>query len=520
MERPKSAKYNIERVKKSSNYLGTSKPTNITNHNNPTLRNKTKNNNDSDSNQYNVVVDRSQISKSAYITRPQSARHNLDKYRQDVMIERQRKLNLITQLDHLNNNNNNNDNNTQNNNIYDLLMDEDDLDKMDTLLINEAPDSSGNTSGAESSDADSNHSYSINHSNLVNTKLQKLKPINNNQINKKFSNTNNKINKNSKLLSKRNTGVVVGMGGLNDPEAPINHSTSSLGSQQQQQQLFTNKSVKINQYTTFRPTAVTTSYSTSPLIHHHHHNNNPPSLNNNQLLVINNFNEQMSDTNINSSSSSTSTNSSSSVKQQQHLNENTKKELLKEWLKNDDEVELEIASFDPTNTTSTAYQKPFLRPKNNNIAVNSASMLSKGSFNSSVSSSGHGGRVPSGYSDLANSFNTSNSNSSSNNNTALLMTTTKERSMNLIDPWTKRNPHLVAQNVLLKHKAELDQFRTAATAAATNSNSSYSRATNNTSQISNISTSILYHNNHNNSSSLGMYQNNNNKFYNTNNKKS
>ena len=52
----------------------------------------------------------------------------------------------------------------------------------------------------------------------------------------------------------------------------------------------------------------------------------------------------------------------------------------------------------------------------------------------------------------------------------------REKSSLIVDPWAKRNPTLVAQNVLLKHRAELEKL-------------SNSRNTNN-SQSSNVSNLI------------------------------
>ena len=122
MERPKSAKHNIERYKKSfySNYkrnmtanrnLANSTNTNYPdnennnviyqNHKINKINNKNNNNENLNMNDQQEVKDRKeqrmQMSKSAFAgsiakLRPQSARHNLEKYRQDVLIEKQKNM--------------------------------------------------------------------------------------------------------------------------------------------------------------------------------------------------------------------------------------------------------------------------------------------------------------------------------------------------------------------------------------------------------------------------------------------
>lgn len=126
MERPKSAKHNIERYKKSfySNYkrnmtanrnLAYSTNTNYSDNENNIiyqnlkLKTANKNNNenlimnDQDANDHadsqirSRKEQRMQMSKSAFAgsiakLRPQSARHNLEKYRQDVLLEKQKNM--------------------------------------------------------------------------------------------------------------------------------------------------------------------------------------------------------------------------------------------------------------------------------------------------------------------------------------------------------------------------------------------------------------------------------------------
>lgn len=479
MERPKSAKYNIERVKKSSSYLnGQAKP-NAQSVNDELL--------ESDLN-----VSRYNQSKSAYISRPQSARHNLDKYRQDVKNERieppppAHSQHLI-------------DTSRNNNEIVDLLMNQDDLDKMDALLIREDEDSS-------SSDLESLHSLS---NNKISTQKVSLKPV----------------KKPSKLLSKRNTGVVVAS--VKEP-------------------LANNKSVLLNQYhTTFRPTAVTTNYSSSsPLANQrvitlHPVTTNTTSsndtlnngsdqtiiasgggssgessvmgMNTEEAIILSgeittaSANGQPSSSSsqqmvINSSSSSTSTSSSSkkhlavagdsaadtmlsTTSQKKRMPDSSKDQLLKEWLKNDDEVELEIMTISSNNGKSQQQQQQPQRPMGNKKAFTNSNYPQKSVQQQQNNRNYANGRSASRFSDYSNvSANTGNSEyqqqqqgggrqtmGSYNQNNA------RNDRTNLIDPWTKRNPTVVAQNVLMKHRAELEQLAA-------------SRNANNYSQISNAST--------------------------------
>jgi hypothetical protein len=587
MERPKSAKYNIERVKKSSTYLNTSAKRQVSNLSNGSDENNNNNrpipaqrttihtNIDTggdvgDPQQVQqTLFDRQQQSKSAYIPRPQSARHNLDKYRQDVLVERQKKLTIgggegnedasgavipnttavVAAVVH------------DPAAIFDLLMDEDDMDKLDALLIREDADSS-------SSDIESNHSSLSNNTNPGNQSTinnnnnnninamngngggpqkMKLKPVASNQINnhnrsKKLNSglsvseqlssvppSGNSNNRKSKLLAKRNTGS----GGENNSHHQL-----------------ANKSVLLNQYTTFRPTAVTTNYSSSPLGVSSASNNSNGHHQTTVITlhpvngVIGNNNEMsggLNDTligsehtgsghvgsgglaqNINSSSSSTSTSSSS----KKHLltasadsssngsggkNEASsvkRDQLLKEWLKHDDEVELEIMTINPPGqgavvipaggngsrqqmNSSKTYNYPPQQPQQNSRLNRANSRFSDYSSNSNPASSG-------------SAFVNHTSSNSNGNNSNMNSFQTKERT-NLIDPWTKRNPTLVAQNVLLKHRAELEQLAA-------------SRTANNTSQVSNASTTVgngvMYGNhNHHHQQNASKYLLPDNKYY-------
>ena len=539
MERPKSAKYNIERVKKSSTYLNSKRAAAMV----TTNLIQTSDGNAKSPLQQQQILDRFQQSKSAYIPRPQSARHNLDKYRQDVLVERERKLTYSTQENgsHLIDDPNQmiqisstrpTVNQAQ---IYDLFMNEDDLDKLDTLLIREDADSSSSDiESTQSSPTINNNNNNNANINTLNNKV-KLKPVNNTRNtnqNNKSNNSNNK-SKESKLLSKRHTG-----GGLDTP----------TNSQQQTMQQLPNKSILLNQYTTFRPTAVTTNYSSSsPLVDSHqtalnlhpvisNNNNNVSQDQLNDTLVgddsnSTNTNNNITDcgsNNINSSSSSTSTSSSSQKKQHllvpsadsnsityDNINNSTVKrdQLLKEWLKHDDEVELEIMTINPhhglTRQPSSAFknqEQPLKSLQQNRLANNGSSCNNNNNNNNNnynfAGNNNINNRAVSRFSDHSSNsnasvkknsgnFNTNNVSNNNNynnvNNNNMNLFQTKERT-NLIDPWSKRNPSLVAQNVLIKHRAELEQL-----AAST---------ANNNSQISNTLTTVAGHHSYGGSSHL------------------
>lgn len=100
MERPKSAKYNMERYKKSSAFASKFNKTQNTIDNDLIIQSQSPQLSIEDTNSNR----RFQTSKSAFVgnvtkLRPQSARHNLEKYRQDVLIDQQ-KLKLQQQKFH------------------------------------------------------------------------------------------------------------------------------------------------------------------------------------------------------------------------------------------------------------------------------------------------------------------------------------------------------------------------------------------------------------------------------------
>jgi hypothetical protein len=296
-----------------------------------------------------------------------------------------------------------------------------------------------------------------------------------------------------------------------------------------------NKSVQLNQYTTFRPTAVTTNYSSSPLgnssqttvITLHPVNGNVSSSDAlNDTLTGSQSEHANAPANINSSSSSTSTSSSS----KKHLltasadstnngggnfsNSRTadaslkRDQLLKEWLKHDDEVELEIMTISQGNSGS---RQQMSNTKSHNYQQQQQQQNSRLTNNSVITNGTNNNRATSRFSDYSCSSNVSASNLNNHNGSNgsnMNLFQTKERT-NLIDPWTKRNPTIVAQNVLMKHRAELEQLAA-------------SRTTNNGSQVSNASTttvggdhgSLIYHGaNHHHHQNTRKYLLPDNKYY-------
>ena len=573
MERPKSAKHNLERYKKSaytnykrnnrvsnntssqSSYLDNSSSTNTSFYFN-NINNNTIQPNDTDlisttpieaqfvEDNGNLTPSalrrkeqRYQTSKSAFVgsiskLRPQSARHNLEKYRQDVLLEQQRKLQKLQLLQQqqqqvlsvtpnqmqqdINQIEPNNDieNNIVNANMFGDDDDDDDIDNLDGLLIREED---------SSSDLDSNHSGSNKNladpskTNLKKSNKIKLTAINpNNNNNNNTQQTSTSLNKKSKLLARRT-------GGPTNPANPTNGANNlrlSAAKEHAQHANLPNKSASFNHYTTFRPTAVTTTYSTNPL---------QPSNNINSILVqqqqqqqqqqqcsssLSNYgsnvvtlhptssninfdngaeieNQHLANTTAastatntttttatNSSSSSSSSTSSKNqqllLQQQQvvHLNENesnlngrqkqandiTSQELLNEWYKNDDEVDLRI-----NNNNSSSYgemerrrvlvqQQPIIHHQSSaQQRFNPAGKQSQSQ--QQIILANNNGRT-SRFSDYSANSNIINTKSNNQNGYVI-----KEKS-SVMDSWTKRNPALVAQNVLLKHKAELEKLST------------------------------------------------------------
>lgn len=314
-----------------------------------------------------------------------------------------------------------------------------------------------------------------------------------------------------------------------------------------------NKTANLNHYTTFRPTAVTTNYSTSlqqSLLKSNTFNNSNLNLIKPQSSTQKNQNQNQSNnygkvvhlhpehlqkerdvlnaeqtldqtsgstnTTITSNSSSSSTSSSSKLQQQEqiqqaHLNRNeqiksplhrskkiehTSRELLNDWLKNDDEIDFKMSnnlnnlnnlnnpnisgtmntndSFMIPNRQQVIIQKQPLKQQQQNRLLIQQRLLNNAS-----------GRT-SRFSDYSSNSNV-NTNLLSSNNSII---NGREKS-SFIDPWAKRNPTLIAQNVLMKHKAELDQM-------------SMSRTTNNTSRTSNTP-SIMTHSTAVSSASVSRY---------------
>lgn len=366
MERPKSAKYNLERYKKASAHAS--------------RFNRAQNCSDAETHQAEV---RYQASKSAYVgrLRPKSARHNMDRYRQEAVAQEE---------------------------VVDA--EEDDLDDLEGLLI-------GEEDSASELDSDSAETR--------------------------------KKNK-TKLLSRRvvNARLTVG------PQIPLN--------------TMPNKTSNLNTYTTFRPTAVTTNYSTSLKVVHLH-----PDKENESLDQTNGSINTTTTTNSSSSSSSSSSKQLQPVLQEHIDNtdknrfknshiEATSRDLLNDWLKKDDDVDLNVKNehddfvIDENLIYSSKYQKNA-----------KSSRFARGPIS--------GRTTRSDYSTNSNFSHTKTSDSSAFYN--------REKS-NLSDPWTKRNPTLIAQNVLLKHRAELEQISAANrannTSRTSNTPSLLSHTTNNT----------------------------------------
>ena len=134
MERPKSAKFNSERFQKSANTKRV-------------IVKAVENSENEEKVSKSVLIkeeladdepmkrrddeaarrrkeQRLMASKSAFAgtarLRPQSARHNLEKYRQDVLIEKQRKLEMLQKLQQLNSNNNPTENQENQKNVADI----------------------------------------------------------------------------------------------------------------------------------------------------------------------------------------------------------------------------------------------------------------------------------------------------------------------------------------------------------------------------------------------------------------
>ena len=161
--------------------------------------------------------------------------------------------------------------------------------------------------------------------------------------------------------------------------------------------------------------------------------------------------------------------------------------LLSEWNRNDDEVELTIEKLNEfdTNNNKNGYneyrsqQKPPYNGTGHNRRQHQHSRNSNQSQKQQIILLNNAGRT-SRFSDQSSStvnnssfYPTSTKASNvnthgSSNNKALNATNlvshnqqtllNREKSSNSMDPWARRNPTLVAQNVLLKHRSELEQM--------------------------------------------------------------
>ena len=386
MERPKSAKYNLERYKKASAHAS---------------RFNRVQNYECETDETHAPLDerRYQCSKSAYVgrLRPKSARHNLDKYRQDALRDKQIQISKAA----------------VNHEEETLDADDDEIDNLEGLLI-------GEEDSASELDSDS------------------------------ITQETKKKNKNkTKLLSKRavNSRHTVG------PQVILNN--------------LPNKTSNLNTYTTFRPTAVTTNYSTKQnglkVVHLHSDKENEN---------LDQTNGSLNTTTTTNSSSSSSTSSSKlqpvlhehtdNTEKNRYKNshvEATSRDLLNDWLKNDEEVDLSTKNdqdvIDENFFYSSKYQK--------NIKTN---RYARGPVSGRTTRSDY-------------SSNSSFSHTKNTDNSAFF---SREKS-GMSDPWAKRNPAIIAQNVLLKHRAELEQI----TANRANNNS---RTSNTPSLLSQNATTI------------------------------
>ena len=253
----------------------------------------------------------------------------------------------------------------------------------------------------------------------------------------------------------------------------------------------------INHYTTFRPTAVTSTYTTTSL---YANNNNGHIVANthptNSMLVKdqqrpNNVNiiglhpaniavrnsddyQKALGIQTNATNSSSSSSSFTSKTQPIHLNEAKKsetltKELLEEWNRNDDEVDIQIEQIDEFDSKSFLDYQSIPRRS----LIYSAQQHPPSHQHQQQQQSGS---QPQQKLILAlNAGGTSRFSDYSSNSNVVKTQMQREKSSSSMDPWTRRNPSIVAQNVLLKHRAEIEQL--AATRNA-NNNSQTSHASN------------------------------------------
>lgn len=546
MERPKSAKHNIERLRKSA-YLNKLNlinnrhfNNNSTNTNYTVVRSQDDNIDDLDDDDYNSILtirrkeQRLQASKSAYIgglsaakQRPQSARHNLDKYRNDILLEKQKKLELIQKIYNQQNNPYHDDvdahhtmnvvttpqdfiKNNETNNSVEAMFPNDDIDNLDGLLIREEEDSSSEHE-ADYIDYKSNNVLTMNKKSKQNNKLLSRRIIETKEnTNNNSSNANNSIPNQMRLYRENtmnHTSNKKIVPALKDTETNVIYPTNinNINNNEIRSLLIQEKKQSISSLSNFTNTTLlqrpaSGSTNTSNLIRTI--NTKIPSITTN----LNKPKEELEATTTglntidsaatNSSSSSTCSSTSSSVTASSKLNQpqiihlnqlssnsndsqtlkQTKltknsllsQELLNEWYKNDEEVDIRIEATknmpDYDSTDYIEFDNTHLRNNTKNQQLqqrNVKSNLQKQSILLALNA-GRTSRF-SDYSSCSNKTSLSNLNKINTKTNGYL---SRERTNNSMDPWTKRNPTLVAQNVLIKHRAELEQL-----AARHNSNS-------------------------------------------------
>lgn len=144
--------------------------------------------------------------------------------------------------------------------------------------------------------------------------------------------------------------------------------------------------------------------------------------------------------------------------------------LLNEWNRNDEEVELTIEKLNDFDTNNANQYIEYETTKN--ILNNKSQKYPPRNSTSQkqqiilLNTAGRGSRL----SDFSTNSNKLSSSNGPNNQNFM----TREKSSSSMDPWTRRNPTLVAQNVLLKHRTELEQLHN-------NRHNNMSRQSNNTS---------------------------------------
>ena len=500
MERPKSAKHNIERLRKSA-YLNKLNlinnrhfNNNSTNTNYTVVRSQDDNiddyDDDLDDDDYNSILtirrkeQRLQASKSAYIgglsaakQRPQSARHNLDKYRNDILLEKQKKLELIQKIYNQQNNPYHDDvdahhtmnvvttpqdfiKNNETNNSVEAMFPNDDIDNLDGLLIREEEDSSSEHE-ADYIDYKSNNVLTMNKKSKQNNKLlsnviypTNINNINNNEIRslliqeKKQSISSLSNFTNTTLLQRPASGSTNTSNLIRTINTKIPSITTNLNKPKEELEATTTGLNTIDSAATNSSSSSTCSSTSSSVTA-------SSKLNQPQIIHLNQL--------------SSNSNDSQTLKQTK-LTKNSllSQELLNEWYKNDEEVDIRIEATknmpDYDSTDYIEFDNTHLRNNTKNQQLqqrNVKSNLQKQSILLALNA-GRTSRF-SDYSSCSNKTSLSNLNKINTKTNGYL---SRERTNNSMDPWTKRNPTLVAQNVLIKHRAELEQL-----AARHNSNS-------------------------------------------------